>query len=411
MREALGYGAPHYPLADHYDNDRGCTATRTRSWSSRATGARTSTCYAHRYITEDTELGPGLPRFGGALGGRRCADRARPAGHRRRLPRARPAPGPAHASRRWAWPDSTSRAALTAECCTMANDDAGAALRRRRRGPHGARHRDRLCLRGPPHRAGRSAPRSDEAWQQAARRSAGRDRAPACTGLAQLGAIDAAQVAAIAAPRRARGGRRRAARAAPAPSWCSKACPRRWTPSAKPSSSSTGIAATTPSSPRPPAASWSRSWPRWCSKPERFLNMHWLNPAYVIPVVELSMPPGHRCRRCWRAPSELHGSDRQAAGGVRRDARLHRAAAAGAGDERGGAHGRRGRGHRRGDRQGHALRPGPALRGARRGGVHRLRRLRHPAPREPRDVGLDRQRALCRAGHRRPHGGTKAGWA
>ncbi len=27
-------------------------------------------------------------------------------------------------------------------------------------------------------------------------------------------------------------------------------------------------------------------------KPERFLNMHWLNPAYVIPVVELSCHPG-----------------------------------------------------------------------------------------------------------------------
>jgi len=27
-------------------------------------------------------------------------------------------------------------------------------------------------------------------------------------------------------------------------------------------------------------------------RPERFLNMHWLNPAYVIPVVELSTHPG-----------------------------------------------------------------------------------------------------------------------
>ncbi|HEY9064894.1 MAG TPA: 3-hydroxybutyryl-CoA dehydrogenase [Burkholderiaceae bacterium] len=29
-------------------------------------------------------------------------------------------------------------------------------------------------------------------------------------------------------------------------------------------------------------------------RPERFLNMHWLNPAYVIPVVELSVHPGTR---------------------------------------------------------------------------------------------------------------------
>ena len=27
-------------------------------------------------------------------------------------------------------------------------------------------------------------------------------------------------------------------------------------------------------------------------RPERFLNMHWLNPAYLIPVVELSTHAG-----------------------------------------------------------------------------------------------------------------------
>ena len=29
-----------------------------------------------------------------------------------------------------------------------------------------------------------------------------------------------------------------------------------------------------------------------CAHPERFLNLHWLNPAYLIPVVELSVHPG-----------------------------------------------------------------------------------------------------------------------
>ncbi|MEP7303762.1 MAG: 3-hydroxyacyl-CoA dehydrogenase NAD-binding domain-containing protein, partial [Caldimonas sp.] len=28
------------------------------------------------------------------------------------------------------------------------------------------------------------------------------------------------------------------------------------------------------------------------ARPERFLNLHWLNPAYLIPVVELSTHPG-----------------------------------------------------------------------------------------------------------------------
>jgi 3-hydroxybutyryl-CoA dehydrogenase len=35
--------------------------------------------------------------------------------------------------------------------------------------------------------------------------------------------------------------------------------------------------------------------------PERFLNMHWLNPAYVIPVVELSCHPAPTLP-CSRAP-------------------------------------------------------------------------------------------------------------
>ena len=40
-----------------------------------------------------------------------------------------------------------------------------------------------------------------------------------------------------------------------------------------------------------------------CAHPERFLNLHWLNPAYLIPVVELSVHPGHQ-RRCGRAHAE-----------------------------------------------------------------------------------------------------------
>lgn len=30
----------------------------------------------------------------------------------------------------------------------------------------------------------------------------------------------------------------------------------------------------------------------WVERPERFFNMHWLNPAYLIPVVEFSVHPG-----------------------------------------------------------------------------------------------------------------------
>ena len=42
-------------------------------------------------------------------------------------------------------------------------------------------------------------------------------------------------------------------------------------------------------------------------KPERFLNMHWLNPAYVIPVVELSCHPGTSAAVLARAKSLMEG--------------------------------------------------------------------------------------------------------
>jgi 3-hydroxybutyryl-CoA dehydrogenase len=41
-------------------------------------------------------------------------------------------------------------------------------------------------------------------------------------------------------------------------------------------------------------------------KPERFLNMHWLNPAYVIPVVELSTHPGTSSATLARTREIMH---------------------------------------------------------------------------------------------------------
>jgi 3-hydroxybutyryl-CoA dehydrogenase len=55
-------------------------------------------------------------------------------------------------------------------------------------------------------------------------------------------------------------------------------------------------------------------------RPERFLNLHWLNPAYLIPVVELSVHPGTGAGVVERTRGD--GGDRQAAGSLRRRARL-----------------------------------------------------------------------------------------
>ena len=131
--------------------------------------------------------------------------------------------------------------------------------------------------------------------------------------------------------------------------------------------------------------------------PRRFLNVHWLNPAYLIPLVEISPgkatdPADHRTSE---NPARRH---RQGAGGVRGDAGLHRAAHPGAGDERGGTDGGRRRRQRRGYRQGDPLRFWLPLRGAGPAGIHRLGRRRYSLLRQPLSRGRARQRPLSRAG-------------
>jgi opine dehydrogenase len=60
VREALGYGAPHYPLADHYSSEgdewmygRGAHGKLTDSGDWR----ENIDLKAHRYMLEDTRLG------------------------------------------------------------------------------------------------------------------------------------------------------------------------------------------------------------------------------------------------------------------------------------------------------------------------------------------------------------------
>jgi opine dehydrogenase len=57
VREALGYGAPHYPLADHYDNDRWMYGDAHKQLQKSGDWREHIDLHSHRYITEDTELG------------------------------------------------------------------------------------------------------------------------------------------------------------------------------------------------------------------------------------------------------------------------------------------------------------------------------------------------------------------
>ena len=136
------------------------------------------------------------------------------------------------------------------------------------------------------------------------------------------------------------------------------------------------------SSPRPPRRSWSTIFRARSTHPERFLNAHWLNPAYPRAAGRDVARQAHRSGGHGAAEGAA-GRHRQGAGRVRGAAGLHRAAHPGARHERGRAHGRGRRRQRRRPRQGDQIRLRLPLRRARHAGIHRLGRRRHSLLREP----------------------------
>lgn len=57
VREALGYPAPHYPLADHYTSDRWMYGDAHRQLVKSGDWRERIDLSTHRYVTEDTEMG------------------------------------------------------------------------------------------------------------------------------------------------------------------------------------------------------------------------------------------------------------------------------------------------------------------------------------------------------------------
>jgi opine dehydrogenase len=57
VREALGYGAPHFPLADHYDNDRWMYGDAHKKLTDSGDWREKIDLHTHRYMLEDTVLG------------------------------------------------------------------------------------------------------------------------------------------------------------------------------------------------------------------------------------------------------------------------------------------------------------------------------------------------------------------
>ena len=343
VREALGYGAPHFPLADHYDNDRWMygdahkqLVDSRRLARAASTCTRTATCArtrryglaflvsVARWAGVDAPVAHGLLALAGAILGRDLRDG----------PRTLDALGPGR----------PERARSCRRCCThgSAPHDGSASPRRRR--PHGARHRHRVRLRRP---------RASTLIDLKARSADGRARLrprrgprceAACSCWRSWARCRPMQWQRIARAHPLRAATRAPSRAGARPTSSSKACPRCWTPSARRSRASAPrrradaiIASTT-------STILVTDLAPLVTHPERLLNAHWLNPAYVIPLVELSAHAG-TAPAVRRAPERAAARHRQGAGGVRPGARLHRAAPAGADHERGRAHGRGGRGH------------------------------------------------------------------
>ncbi|MBS0446777.1 MAG: NAD/NADP octopine/nopaline dehydrogenase family protein [Proteobacteria bacterium] len=57
VREALGYGQPHYPLSDHYLNDQWMYGDAHKKLVKSGDWREHIDLHAHRYVREDTELG------------------------------------------------------------------------------------------------------------------------------------------------------------------------------------------------------------------------------------------------------------------------------------------------------------------------------------------------------------------
>ena len=60
VREALGYGAPHFPLADHYTSDRWMYGDAHKRLVDSGDWREHIDLHTHRYMTEDTVLGLSL---------------------------------------------------------------------------------------------------------------------------------------------------------------------------------------------------------------------------------------------------------------------------------------------------------------------------------------------------------------
>lgn len=68
LREALGYGAPHFPLADHYNSDRWMYGNAHDKLVNSGDWREHIELRSHRYMRGDCRLWTGLPGFRRGLG-------------------------------------------------------------------------------------------------------------------------------------------------------------------------------------------------------------------------------------------------------------------------------------------------------------------------------------------------------
>ena len=151
VREALGYQAPHFPLTDHYTSDRWMYGDAHKRLVDSGDWREHIDLHTHRYMTEDTVLGLAFLASVARWAGVDAPLAQRLAGGRRRRSSAATCARARARSKRSASPAFRARRSCSDRLITDARVSAARTHdRRRRRRPHGPRHRARVRLRRPP---------------------------------------------------------------------------------------------------------------------------------------------------------------------------------------------------------------------------------------------------------------------
>ena len=290
VRAALGYGAPHFPLADHYAREgdewmygRGSHDKLTDSGDWREHIVLTQ----HRYMLEDVRIGLSFLVSVGDIRRRADAARARVPGDREcGVRRGFHADG-TNAAELGLGATGSRRAAAAPQMESWPRLSVNARPHRLPRcRADGARHRGRVRLCGAPGRAGRFQSTRRYGIRELSGEALGEVRNVLGT-LASFGLFDAAQVDSIAA-RVSVVPEAQAEAALSSAGIIFEGVPEVLDLKREALGRASKLAGPTPIIASTTSTILVDDLSGAVAHPERFLNAHWLNPAFLVPLVEIS---------------------------------------------------------------------------------------------------------------------------